>query len=485
MSESILSFIVPVYEPDIILFDKVLRALKEQSLKSWEVVFVLDGACPEGRAAIKRVFRDDSNYKVIEIEHGGACKARNAGFPESIGNYVVFMDCDVIIEPHTALGWVEALDKSKEYGFVYSGYSFLNEQGMIKSEPFDPWMLRVRNYISSCFPLRREFFPGWNESLESLQDWDFWLSVVEKGAIGKYVPGSAFYTAYPTPKSISGQGCKPDKWLERMDKVKALHGIPQRDICITSIHNRLDGIALAKAIGADYDDYPNEKPNHYKTIIQLGFSVKHDEFERCASAWGKDHKKVIFWTADDVELMYDRVSRRAQDRYAVSLNLLAKQYVEDKKAQQLMKSCGFNTEVLPLPTISKEEVTPLPEQPKFLVDVSDQYGHVFQVIQEAIPDIKLEPVDGVKEIEHYTGLVCFRQDGLLRPSVKRILAAGRHVVSNIQAPFAGYMTDKLSEAAFVKSFVNKIREAAYQGSRPAAVRYYIDPKNVSRLVEAI
>jgi len=484
--ESLLSFVIPVYEPDEVVFDKALKALCAQSLKKWEAVFVLDGPCPEGRALIARHMKKVPNrYEIVEIPHGGAQKARNAGFPYTKGNYVVFWDYDCVIEPHTALAWVELLDKDPKIGFVYSAYRYLNEMGGLGSEPFDPWLLRVRNYISTCFPLRRELFPGWNESLESAQDWDFWLSVVEKGGVGQFLQGYAFATAYPTPKSISGKGCTPEVWLERQDKVKALHGIPIREVCVTSLHDKLDGIAIAKAIDADYQDYPSDKPNHYKTIIQIGFSLKPEEFERCASVWGKQHKKILFWTADDVELVHDGIALRALGEYSKKINAIATQYVEDKKAYEIMTRAGFAVEILPLPTISKEDVAPLPEEPKFLVDIAPNYGHVFNVIQEAIPDIKFEILGGAQEIDKFTGMICFRQDGLLRPAVKRILAAGRHVVSNIQAPFTGFMSDHVSDAKFITDFVERIRQAAKKPTSKEAVRYWIDQRRIDKFKEVV
>ena len=485
-SESLLSFVIPTHEPDLILFDKVLKALTTQSLKSWEAIFVLDGDNKDAERAIERAFKKVAqHYKIVVLEHGGAQKARNAGFARATGNYIIFMDSDVVIEPHAAKMWVETLDKEPGVGFIYSGYRFLGEKGAIASEPFDPWTLRVRNYISACFPVRREFVSTWDESLESLQDWSFWLSAVEKGAVGKYIPGYAFSTAFPTPKSISGQGCTADKWLERMDKVKALHSIPIREVCVASIHNRLDGIAIAKAINADYDEHPNEKPNHYKTIIQIGFSVAPGEFERCASLWGKNHKKIIFWTASDVEAIYRGCSIAAVEQYAKRLNLIATQYVEDRAAQEIMRKAGFAVEVLSLPVVSKEEVTALPAEPAFLVDVGTTYGHCFNAVQSSIPDIRLEQVGGTNEIEKYTGFVSFHQDRLMSPSVKRMLAAGRTVVSNIQSPFCGYMNDRVSDGVFIKTFVEKIRAAAKAEQSKEQVKFWIDPKRADKFKEAV
>lgn len=479
-----LTFIVPTHNPDAVLFPKVLKALVEQSLKEWDAVFVLDGHWPEARKDIERAFKKCPNhYKIVEVPHGGAQKARNEGFKHSTGEYVVFLDCDIIMEPHAALAQVEILDKNPQYGFCYGGYKFLGEKGAINSEPFDPFMLRVRNYISGCFPVRRELVGTWNESLLSLQDWDFWLGVVERGGVGKFLPGYAFSTAYPTAESISGKGCTKEAWLGRMDAVKALHGIPTRTVCVTSLHNRLDGIALAKALGADYDDSPNFKPNHYTTIVQIGFSFKPEEVEVCSANWKEGQKKVLFWMPEDVEMVEHGLSKSALKQYSKRINPLGRQFVEDSRAKELMTEAGFAVEVLPLPVLSKEDVAPLPAEPKFLVDASGNYGHIFAAIEQAIPDIKLETMQGVKNMDDFTGLICFHQDRLLRPSVKRMIAAGRHVISNIQAPFAGFTEDRSDDGPFIKGFVEKIRALAKKPQNKEAVRYYIDPRKLEKVAE--
>ena len=178
-----LSFIMPVHVPDPVLFEKVLKSLTTQSLKEWELIAVIDGDFPEAVKAIDRAMKKVPNhYKIVELDHGGVQKARNEGFRHSTGEYVVFWDSDCVIEVHAAQAWVDILDQNSEYGFVYSGYKFLDEKGALNSEPFDPFLLRVRNYISTCFPLRRELVPEWDESLESLQDLSFLLSVVYKGS---------------------------------------------------------------------------------------------------------------------------------------------------------------------------------------------------------------------------------------------------------------------------------------------------------------
>ena len=469
-----LTFVVPVYEPDLKVLEKCIKSLLEQSLKEWDAVFVLDGPCPQAVTVIRKAFNKKPNhFKIVEIEHGGACKARNEGFKRTDSPYVIFWDCDCCIEPHAAAAWVEQLDKNPEIGFVYGGYKFFDEKGGIPSEPFDPWTLRVTNYISTCFPVRRELVgPGWNESLESLQDWDFWLGVVERGGKGKFLQGYAFSTAYPTPKSISGKGCTPEAWLGRMDKVRELHNIPKREVCVTSLTDKHDGIALAKLIAADYMDRPNDKPNHYKTIIQIGFSLNPGAAELHASVWGPEHKKALFWTKENIEEAYHGVSLGALDEYAKRINKVCRQFVEDKASQAIMARAGFNVEVMPLPLVNTDPIAPLPEKPRFLVDGSVQYQHALAVIRRALPDVQIDVASGAQKIEDYTGLLHFYVDRTMSPAIKRMQVTGRHIISNVQSPFAGFLDDRVNDETFIVNVVERVRKIIKQGPNLKAVAYY-------------
>lgn len=482
-----LSFILPVYDPELPVLEKCIDALLAQSIKEWDAVFVLDGEFPEAEKLIHKLFKKSANqYKVVAIEHGGACKARNEGFKHTESPYVVFFDSDSCIEPDAALMWVEKFDRCPDIGFIYSGYKFFNEQGAINGQPFDPWTLRVTNYISSCFPVRRELVGLWDEDLESLQDWDFWLSVTERGGKGHYIPGYAFSTAYPTPKSVSGKGCTKEVWLSRMDRVKAKHEIPARDVCVTSIENKMDAASLAKMIDADFHESPNNKPNHYKTIIQVGFSLNPGVVEIHSAVWGPEQKKVLFWTKEDIDEIYNAVSLKALDEYSKRLNVACfKQFVEDKRSQDIMKHAGFAVDICPMPLAAEDEIAPLPESPSFLVDASQQYGPSLNVVKRALTDVRIDIANGVQPIEKYTGLIHFYPDRTLGSSIKRMLYTGRHVISNVQSPFAGFLDDATNEEKFIVSIVERIRKIIKMGPNHKAAAYYRNALKVDKILEAI
>jgi len=472
---SLLSFIVPVFEPNLDLLGRCVKALCDQSLKDWEAVFVLDGANEAASQVIRAGMKKKPNtYKIVVQPHAGAQRARNHGQEYAKGDFVVHWDYDCIIEPDTAKTWVDQFEKHPEIAFVYSGYKFLDEKGGINSEPFDPYTLRVRNYISSCFPVRAMYLCKWNEDLKSLQDWDFWLSVVKKGGKGKFLRGYAFSTLYPEGNSISAQGCTEDKWLERIDAVKKAHGLPERDICVSSLTNKAEGVALAKTIGADYQDYPNWKPHRYKTIIQLGFSFLPDRVGAHIGIFSEQNiKKVILWTPDDITEIHTRLNWLAIKKYRILLNGMVnlKMFVEDKAAYDRMREVGFNVDIKPMPMVAGE-VKPLPEKPRFAVDADASFNPFFTVLERSLPDIELVPLTGALNLSEFTGLCHFHPDRTTSPAIKRALMMGRRVISNVQAPFAGYVDDTADYSALIPATVEKIRAAAYAPQDTGGRDYY-------------
>lgn len=485
-----LSFVIPVYRPNLDLLEKCVKSLVDQSLKDWDAVFVVDGEDSNAVGVIRSAMKKSPNsFKVLNVEHGGAPKARNTGVMHTTGDFVIFWDCDCLIEPDAAKNWVKIFKDEPEIGFIYSGYRFLDEKGCIDSEPFDPWLLRVRNYISTCFPLRREFLVKWNEDLKSLQDWDFWLSVVEKGAKGKFLRGYAFATAYPTEKSISGQGCTPEAWLERVDAVKKAHDLPERDVCVTSLSKKTEAIWLAKVLNADYQDAPHLKPHKYKTIVHMGLSFLPGYIEHHAEALSQPVRHVIFYTCDDLTDITTRLNLRAVWKYSELVNGKAfRQYVEDKAAADQLRHAGFNVEVMPLPMAVDADIATTDKvigKPIFALEINENYGHVFNFLQASMPDVELVSLSGARNMKEYHGLCHFHPDKSMSATMKKFVISNRPVVSNVQAPFMGYVDDTKDLCKFIPELVEKIRAAAHNKPSASASDYYKKLASPEKLLNVI
>lgn len=484
-----LSFIVPVHKPKVLR--KCLTSLVKQSLREFEVIVVLDGPDPAAANLAREVLGQGRvAHTVITQENAGACAARNRGAKEAKGDLLVFWDCDCVIEPHAAKAWVNIFDDRPEVGFIYSGYRFAGEKGAINSQPFDPWALRVRNYISTCSPLRASLLParGWGEELKSLQDWDFWLSVVEGGGKGHFMPGYSFETEYPDPESISGKGCTVDVWLERMDAVRARHGITAPAVCVTSLAHQLDAVQLAKLIGADFQAVPNDKPHRYTTFLQVGFNLSGEGTETIASILGDPgaKRKMLFWTAEDVVTIYNGISFAAIKEYRSRINAACeRQFVEDKQAEELMRDAGFNVDVLPLPLAHEIPPTPLPARPRWIADVSGKYGALMAAVELALPDMDIEVAGRGVRAEDITGVLHFHPDRSVTAAMKRATLTGRLVVSNVESPFMGYVADDRPADTLIPAIVEKVRAVTRRGPSEAARDYWKKQLAPAKLLEVL
>ncbi len=475
-----LSFVVPVFRPKPEVFEKHCKALAAQALTDWDVAFVLDGPSQEARKIIAKTMKD-SQFAIYEVPHSGANAARNYGGARATGDYICFLDSDSVIEPGTSKLWVDQFEKFPEVGFVYSGYKWLDpSKPGYDSDAFDPWTLRIRNYISGNFPMRRSLYPGWTEGLKSLQDWDMWLSLLEKAQdsgwdinkVGKFIPGYAFATAYPEAGSISGENCRPEVWLDRVNAVKTLHHLPKRKICVTSVQYRHDGIALAKMIGADYQDNPTGKPHDYESLVFVGVSPEISK----KSA----QKQIVFWTGDDINEIWKATSGDKIDATVILLNACTTQYCEDREAKRLLDRWGFKTEIVPLP-LGVPNIQPMPEARKWVVDNAGDYSPMISCIAQSLPDIELEVIDRATKLSDYRGLIHFFPDRTVSASVKRAHLTGRHVISNIQQPFCGFVDDKWDVEKFIVETVDKIRELTDKPADPDAPSMYAN--STAKLLE--
>ena len=383
-----LSFVVPYYQK-LNTISRCLKSLFSQSVKDIEVIVVFDGPDKEG----ERIAQRFKKVQVHTIPHSGAPAARNAGAKLATGEFISFWDADCYIEPGAAAVWLQIFDKNPDVDFVYAGYRFPEGKGGIEGESFDPWLLQVNNYISGMFPIRREKAPQWDESLKSLQDWDFWLTAVKNGCKGKFIRGFAFETEYPDQDSISGKGCTPTNWLERLETIKKKHGIPLRTGCVCSVQAKDEGIALAKILDMDYRDYATYFPNRYDTVVQLGFppSMANMAAMNFQNPHGpKLMAKMLFWRGRDVWSLYNETSRAAADALAIALNASATyQFCEDKAARVRLEELGFSAEVLPLPLdFSSEKIAPLPIKPRVLLDFDMAHAPFVNAVRRAMPNLE-------------------------------------------------------------------------------------------------
>ena len=91
-----ISVIVPVYNVEEYL-EECLESIRQQTFTDIEVILVNDGSTDSSKEICERFCQADSRFKLINQENKGQSVARNRGVKESIGEYLMFVDSDDII----------------------------------------------------------------------------------------------------------------------------------------------------------------------------------------------------------------------------------------------------------------------------------------------------------------------------------------------------------------------------------------------------
>jgi len=192
MSE-LISVIIPVYNHANTL-KKSIASLFKQTYQPIEIIVVNDGSTDnynEVKKEIQKEFKSkDISLQFLEQKNGGAPSARNKGFRNSKGEYIIFWDADIIGKPEMLERMHLALQQGKSASYAYS--QFLYGWKKIKSQQFNIEDLKKNNYICTMSLIRREDFPFFDEKLKRFQDWDLWLTMMKQGKKGIFIPQVLF-----------------------------------------------------------------------------------------------------------------------------------------------------------------------------------------------------------------------------------------------------------------------------------------------------
>lgn len=437
------SFVVPVFKKKADQLKACIKSLREQSHKDIQVVCVFDGPDHGLEEIVKLAEIEDSRISHTVIEHGGAPKARNAGFSLTNGDIVSFWDADSYAEPEMAAMWVRMFKENPDCDFVYSGYKFTNPNAPgFESEPFDPWVLSKYNYISSMFPIKREKFPGWDENLAGLQDWDYWRRVVRMGSKGKFLPGFGFLTDLPDKESISGNS---EQTRERIEKIREKHGDANPRTLIYGNLYKKECIYFAKLLNADYFFNQFWRVRDYDSVLMVGFHPWEFSETYGFMAGLKDGvKKIVYWMGLDAEMLFNAPFSEAKRFIALANKIITKSYCDGERTRKILENLGIEAEILPFPIEVGEAPDAMPSKFRVLALADDVNAKFLRGVVSSMPDIDITIVrpETNYDIKEYSVAMQFTEYPRILNATQKVLKYGRHVISNVQEPHAGYVDIK-------------------------------------------
>ena len=151
---------------------------------------------------------------------------RNLGAAKAGGQYLFFCDDDVILADDCIPRLCAAMDSApRDVAYTYGDFLYVShprrKTGTHKADKWNAAALRRANYISTMSLIRRDVFPGFDESIERLQDYDLWLTLLGKGYVGRHIGGHPLFCALHLGDNIT----KRSGFDEAMKIVHAKHGI--------------------------------------------------------------------------------------------------------------------------------------------------------------------------------------------------------------------------------------------------------------------
>nr|AAL49457.1 unknown [Leptospira interrogans] len=191
----IVSVIIPCYNYGKYI-EQTIQSILKQSYKNWEIIVVDDGSNDE--YTIQKLEELKKKYMVIKIDKSGPAAARNIGIEAAKGEFILPLDSDDMIHPDYLLEAISAYEKKSSLGIVYCEAEFF---GSIKGK----WNLPEYNFLEilldNCIFVSAVFrksdwkdVGGFNENMkDEWEDYDFWLSLIEKGREVYRIPRVMFY----------------------------------------------------------------------------------------------------------------------------------------------------------------------------------------------------------------------------------------------------------------------------------------------------
>lgn len=188
------SVVVPCYNGGQFL-DGLLASLAAQTFRDFEIVIVDDGSNQTDTCT--KLASLNSAVRLIRQDNAGLPAARNTGFRESRGEFVLPLDCDDTLEPSFLKEMVETLSQSpQDVGFAFCHIRLVGQrQGVLPRylNSFDQLFL---NSLPYCMLIRRaawERAGGYDEAMrDGYEDWEFNIRLVHSGFRGLEVPKPLF-----------------------------------------------------------------------------------------------------------------------------------------------------------------------------------------------------------------------------------------------------------------------------------------------------
>lgn len=182
---TLVSIVIPFYNCEKYI-SETLQSIGNQTYANIEIIVVNDGSQSSSTDYLKELLSDKKHIQYIYQENKGPSAARNAGGKVAKGEYLVFLDADDLIHPEYLQKTLESFNLNSNCKLVYTGAQFFEAQsGEWVLQPYVDFRSLLLNNRIPCYALHKttDFVAlnGFDENLNALEDWDYWIRLLKNG----------------------------------------------------------------------------------------------------------------------------------------------------------------------------------------------------------------------------------------------------------------------------------------------------------------
>ncbi len=235
MSNPYISIIITYYKKRSFIF-KTLKAIKKQTYKNYELIFVYDDNDLTDFKYVKKLIANFKNHKIIvNKKNYGVSYSRNVAIKFAKGSYIAFIDSDDIWESEKLSTQLKIMSDAKA-DISYTSYKIIDEKDKIigtrevSSEISYKKLLRYCEIGLSTVIVKKKFlkknkFPN----IRTQEDFALWLVLIKKGL--KFLPIKKLLSSWRrTENSLSAN------ILQKIsDAFKVYYSIEKKNLIISII----------------------------------------------------------------------------------------------------------------------------------------------------------------------------------------------------------------------------------------------------------
>ena len=195
----LISVIIPAYNHGVYLRQAV-ESIFAQSYKPLQVIVVNDGSTDTTAEVMEQLQKEYPALEYLEQKNSGVCLACNQALKKVIGQYLIRLDADDYLPADYCQILMTEMQKntSSQIGYIYCDAEYCGDrEGRMAAQEFSGNRLVQENYIHVSALVRTELARQvgyYNPNMQyGFEDWDFWLSLYEKGIIGTYCRETFLY----------------------------------------------------------------------------------------------------------------------------------------------------------------------------------------------------------------------------------------------------------------------------------------------------